>query len=84
MSWFAFTYNKVSDTVTETAVMGDMDPIPDSMFASALINGELELYYAQVYSNGGTKWCMWNKKHKQWFFADLLPDMVKLTRMMLE
>jgi hypothetical protein len=84
MTWYAFLYNKVSDSVTNTQMMGDKESIPEFMFDEVAVNGELELYYAQVYVSGELKWGAWHKKHKQWFFADVLPDVVKLARLLAQ
>lgn len=84
MTWYAILYNQVSDSVIEAATLGDTESIPAQFFQQVKINGELRLFYVQVYLNGGLKRCEWHKKHEQWFFAEYLPDVVKLTRMLLE
>lgn len=84
MTWYVFLYNKVQDKVIESATLADHEPVPDQIFNNLCINGELEGYYLTFNRKDLIHWGHWKKKEGEWHVPAEVPEILKLTRMMLE
>jgi hypothetical protein len=84
MSLFTFAYNKVQDSVIMTDESDILLGIGLHMFATAEVNPEITLYHWYMTTDNREVWLYWRVQIKEWLKPDFVPDIVKLTRMMLE
>lgn len=84
MSNITLLYNKVQDSVLMTAMADVVDGIPEYMFATANINPEITLYHWYLTTDNREVWLYWRVQIQEWLKPDNVPDVVKLTRVLLE
>lgn len=84
MTWHIFLYNKVQDKIIESYTLSESAPVPSEVYYNLAINGELEAYYLSYNNLPSIYWRKWDKRKNGWIDPAKVPELLKLTRMMLE
>lgn len=84
MKAITIAYNKVQDSVLSAEASTVAGGIGDYLFATATVNAEIALYHWYLTTDNREVWLYWRVQIKEWLVATSVPEIVKLTRMMLE
>jgi hypothetical protein len=84
MKAITIVYNKVQDSVLSAEASTVADGIGEYMFATAAVNAEITLYHWYLTTDNREVWLIWRVQIKEWLATNRVPEIVKLTRMMLE
>lgn len=84
MSPITIAYNKVQDSIFIAEESTVAAGIGEHLFATAAVNAEITLYHWYLSTDNRELWMYWIDQKREWFLAETVPEIVKLTRMMLE
>lgn len=83
MKPWTFLYNKVQDVVLTSEEQEEIVGIGEHLFVTAAINAEVDLYNWYLTTDRREVWLIWRVQIKEWMRAESVPEIVKLTRMLL-